>query len=834
MEAFPMRLRLMLTLGSLPLLGMALPAAQAACTFTPTAGNDTYTCDSGSTPSLVDTNGDNRLVFPASGSGTIAGDVTFGAGKDSIDMAAGSVGGSVTQGSGIDDFVMSGGVIEGNLNQGDGLDTFHMSGGWIKGTFDSGDHAEMDGGRIGNVNMRLDENTFIMRGGSVDRNVITAFDKDYVEIFDGSIGGNISVSGGDDQVLVHGGQVGGDVLLSTGNDRFSWDGGRIAGRVDAGPGDDTALLKGLDTEALAITLDGGDGDDSLTFAASQATGGARYANWERLALNDSSQLALDDTLVLGDSNSGTGSIAIDASSTLTSRQGAITPFATGARVSVSNAGTLDLTSGNDAQGRLNIQGDYTGNNGTLRLNSVLAGDGAASDRLVVSRGAIGGTTQLLINNLNGAGAATAQNGIQVVEARDGATSTTTAFVQTQTLSAGAYDYRLFKGGVTAGSENSWYLRSTLVATPAPAPVPEPGEPTQPTEPGEPPVIAPAVTPPVAAPAPGQADLPTPVPGESLPLYRPEVPVYAAAPRGAAIIARQALGTFHQRQGDQQLMQGQGALPASWGQAYGGTLRQKWSGTVSPSLDGDLYGFKVGQDLYAKVGESGYRQHVGLYVSHSRLDADVKGFALAVQDRSVGDLKLEGDSVGGYWTLVGPQGAYLDAVVQYTRLDGRARSERGDKLNIDGHAGTASLEAGYPIALSERWSLEPQAQLIAQKVSLDSANDSVSRVSHDAQVELTGRLGMRLEGTFKGSSDRLLQPYAQVNLWHADGGRDTLTFDDVDKIKTDYRYTSVQLESGVVAQVNPALSLQGGVQYTANLDSRQQEASGVNLGLRWQF
>lgn len=348
------------------------------------------------------------------------------------------------------------------------------------------------------------------------------------------------------------------------------------------------------------------------------------------------------------------------------------------------------------------------------------------------------------------------------------------------------------------------------------------------------MIAPAVTPPVAAPAPGQAELPAPVQGQSLPLYRPEVPVYAAAPRGAAIIARQALGTFHQRQGDQLLLQGDSALPASWGQAYGGTLRQQWSGTVSPSLDGDLYGFKVGQDLYAMVGENGYRQHVGIYVSHSRLDADVKGFALAVHDRSVGDLKLDGDSVGTYWTLVGPQGAYLDAVLQYTRLDGRARSERGDTLNLDGHAWTASLESGYPITLSERWRVEPQAQLIAQKVALDSASDGVSRIRHDAQVELTGRLGLRLEGAFTGSSGRLLQPYAQVNLWHGDGGRDTLSFDDADKIKTDYRYTSVQLESGVVAQVNEALSLHGGVQYTANLDSRQQEASGVNLGVRWQF
>ena len=340
--------------------------------------------------------------------------------------------------------------------------------------------------------------------------------------------------------------------------------------------------------------------------------------------------------------------------------------------------------------------------------------------------------------------------------------------------------------------------------------------------------------PQAAPAPGQADLPVSVADSTaVPLYRPEVPVYAAAPRGAAIIARQALGTFHQRQGDQRLLRGEGGLPGAWGQAYGGNLKQQFTGTVSPQLDADLAGFKAGQDLWANVSENGYRQQTGFYVSHSRLDGNVKGFALAEQHRAVGDLVLDGDSVGLYWTLVGPAGAYLDTVVQYTDLDGRARSDRGGKLDLDGHAWTGSIEVGYPLALGGVWTLEPQAQVIAQKTSLDTANDAISRVKHDAQVELTGRLGVRLQGDFKSSAG-LLQPYAQLNVWHGDGGRDTLVFDEVDRIKTDYRYTSVQAETGIVAQIAPSLSVHGGVQYTTNVDARQQESSGVNVGVRWDF
>ncbi|QHG65038.1 autotransporter outer membrane beta-barrel domain-containing protein [Pseudomonas putida] len=749
--------------------------------------------------------------------------------------------GAVVQTPAIDDFRMTGGTVQ-SLNQGQGYDTFYMSGGWNVGAFEDGDRAIFAGGRIGRVDLKLADNFFEMSQDLgvetlIDGNLVSGFGNDTIILRGGTIGGNISTSGGEDSITISGGILKGNVLASAGNDVLNWSGGTIGGRVDMGVGDDQVTISNLFPQTLSVNIDGGAGNDRLQFFNSEIDGGARYLNFEFVELNQNSRLTLNDTLALGDADTGSGTLAIDTSSTLAARQGTIASFTTGQLASVRNAGTIDLSTGNDAQGRLTINGNYQGDNGLLRVNSVLAGDDAASDRLVVSQGSIGGSTRLEVNNLGGAGAATNQNGIQVVEARNGATSTATAFVQTQTLSVGAYDYRLFKGGVTAGSENSWYLRSTLVALPAPSPATQPGnpsQPTQPTQPGEPPVIASAATPPVAAPAPGQLDLPAPVQGESLPLYRPEVPVYAAAPRGAAIIARQALGTFHQRQGDQQLLQGKGAFPASWGQAYGGALRQQWSGTVSPSLDGDLYGFKVGQDLYAKVSDNGYRQHLGLYVSHSRLDADVKGFALAVEDRSVGDLKLDGDSVGGYWTLVGPQGGYLDSVLQYTKLDGRARSDRGDKLNIDGHAWSASLETGYPISLSKRWTLEPQAQLIAQKVSLDSANDSVSHVSHDAQVELTGRLGVRLEGAYGGINGRLLQPYAQLNLWHGDGGRDTLTFDGVDKIKTDYRYTALQLETGLVAQVSEALSLHGGVQYSSNLDSRQQEASGVNLGVRWQF
>src|SRR3546814_10603301 len=84
----------------------------AACTLTPTAGDDVYVCDSGTSPGLTDLSGNNSLTMPANGSGIIQGDVVFDAGTDRIEINAnGVIDGDVEQGSEADVFVMNGGRI---------------------------------------------------------------------------------------------------------------------------------------------------------------------------------------------------------------------------------------------------------------------------------------------------------------------------------------------------------------------------------------------------------------------------------------------------------------------------------------------------------------------------------------------------------------------------------------------------------------------------------------------------------------------------------------------------------------------------------------------------
>lgn len=799
-----MRTPLLSTAG-LVLLTAVPPTAQANCTFAADSGDDAYLCDSGSAPSLTDLTGNNTLILPAAGTGTITGNVVFGPGQDRVDIHSGSVLGNIQQGSGIDTFVMSGGQL-GSLNQGDARDIFEMNGGHIIGAFEDGDVARMSGGRIGRVDMKLDNNLFDMSGGRIDGNLVAGFGNDTIILSNGSIGGNISVSGGNDSLTLTGGQVGGNVLLSFGNDSLLWQGGgTILGVVQMGEGDDQAQLSGLSEAQLGTTrlINGDLGNDTLTFSNTQTTSGARYTGWESVSLSNGSRFDLDDSLVLGDSASATGVLGIDASSSLVSRSGSIIAADASANATLDNAGLINLGRGGDARGRLNLAGDYVGNNGRLHLNSVLGADDSASDRLVVSRGSLSGTTSLQVSNLGGAGAQTRANGIQVIEALDGATSSANAFRLGNTVSAGAYEYYLFKGGVTAGSENHWYLRSTVAAAgEGPAPTPAPGTPA----------------------------LPSALAGQTIVLYRPEVAVYAVANRAAGLLARSTLSTFHERQGEQGLLQEQGVAAAGWSRAFGGRTRQQWSGTVAPNLDASVRGFQVGHDVFASRSDEGVRQHAGVYLSRARLSGDVKGFALGFEDNAVGDVRVDGDSLGAYWTLIGPQRWYVDSVLQYTDLDGRARSDRGVKIDLRGHVLTGSVESGYPLPLGERWSLEPQVQVIAQRIALRSDDDGISRVEQDSQTNWTGRLGLRLTGNAL-LGDVPLTPYLRVDSWRSFGGRDTLSFAGGDPIKTDQAARWFDVGAGVTARLSPSLSVYTGVTYSNNLGSRQLEQVSGNLGLR---
>ncbi|MBX6393888.1 MAG: autotransporter outer membrane beta-barrel domain-containing protein, partial [Burkholderiales bacterium] len=112
----------------------------------------------------------------------------------------------------------------------------------------------------------------------------------------------------------------------------------------------------------------------------------------------------------------------------------------------------------------------------------------------------------------------------------------------------------------------------------------------------------------------------------------------------------------------------------------------------------------------------------------------------------------------------------DAVAQVNWFDVQADSDHGARLDTSGWALAASLEAGYPFRIGERWQLEPQAQIVYQTVSVDADRDAYSKIAWAEDDAVTGRVGARLQYRRK-AGDKLWQPYLKVDLWHTFSGTD---------------------------------------------------------------
>ena len=453
----------------------------------------------------------------------------------------------------------------------------------------------------------------------------------------------------------------------------------------------------------------------------------------------------------------------------------------------------------------------------LLLQAQLAVDGAPSDRLVVTGAgaSASGFTAIAVANVGGAGAPTLGDGILVVEAANGATTAPTAFGLAGSASAGAFEYFLFRGDA-AGAGDSWYLRSTLPPAGV-APVAGSGSRILPPGPG------------IAPPNPGATPV---VSDEPVPLYRPEVPLYAVVPPLAHHLLTSTLGTFHERRGDQSLLAGGGLLPASWGRVFGQDDKLGWEGDVDPSFDGSLWGLQAGTDLFGWESASGHQDRFGLFVAYASMSGEVSGQAVGWNDLLVGHSDLNSTSVGATWTHVGPQGWYLDGVAMATWFGGDASSDRGLGIDTDGTGVALSLEGGYPIPLTPAWSLEPQAQLIWHRVSLDDRTDLFGDIAYDADDGTTGRVGLRLAGKFELGRTRL-RPYLKADLWHEFGGSDTVAFNGF-PIVTDREGTAFGFGGGLVADITSAISLYASADYTTAASGEDDRIFEGNLGvsIKW--
>jgi outer membrane autotransporter protein len=469
---------------------------------------------------------------------------------------------------------------------------------------------------------------------------------------------------------------------------------------------------------------------------------------------------------------------------------------------MTNAGLIQFLARPGAYSTLTAN-SYAGNNGRIGFNTYLGADDSPTNLLVIDGGQASGTSSVLVDNAGGPGAQTVADGIRLVQVIPGGTTATDAFTLGQRVAAGAYEYQLFRGGST--SADDWFLRSHLVNAP-----------TTPTAPS----------------------------GPDIPLYRPEVALYAPIPAIGRQMGLATLGTLHERVGEEENIRnltGRGYVNGGWGRVFGENTRNQWDGTVDSRADGDLVGMQAGLDIIrTDPYAGGHRDHLGVYGAYADYSAhSVSGFALGIENIRVGRLSMAGPSFGAYWTHFGPSGWYVDAVFQGSWYDINARSDYGAALSTDATGYTASVEAGYPIRFGEgnRWQIEPQAQIISQTILVNRSSDAYSGVSWDEGHAWTGRLGARLQYTDEDAQGGLWQPYARVNLWHAFSGNDSAIFGSASPtIETRFGDTALELGGGVTARVNQNVSIYGQGSYRWSLDgngSRQTATAGtVGIRLNW--
>lgn len=443
---------------------------------------------------------------------------------------------------------------------------------------------------------------------------------------------------------------------------------------------------------------------------------------------------------------------------------------------VTNAGVIAFSAPDAGVFKTLTTTSYVGDNGGVVLNSTLGADASPSDQIVINGGTATGQTGLVINNVNGTGAPTT-DGIKVVNAINGGTTTTSAFFlgngdyvtndgQNAKI-AGAYAYTLHRSPTSSGTDvygdsyaaDDWYLRSVL---------------TNPVVPGGPVV-------------------PT---GPQPPRYHPGVPVYETYPNALQVLNR--LPTLAQRTGnrywreqapaqtvfckdpaqnfkctptqDQNAYYQDGATTlvggtGVWGRIEGLHGRQQPDVTTTQSdYDYDMWKLQAGIDGQLYESDAG-KLIGGVTVHYGQVSTDISSIF------GNGNIDTTGYGFGGTLTWYGNNGFYLDAQGQVTWYDSDLYSDTLRQGLADGNDGfgyALSLEAGKRIGLNENWTLTPQAQLIWSSVDFDSFTDPYgARVSLDKGDSLKGRLGLALghERSWKdaeGQTSRA-QVYGIVNL-----------------------------------------------------------------------
>ncbi|EAM1088166.1 fibronectin-binding autotransporter adhesin ShdA [Salmonella enterica] len=490
-----------------------------------------------------------------------------------------------------------------------------------------------------------------------------------------------------------------------------------------------------------------------------------------------------------------------------------------------NMGTMTSGSSSSTPGNtLYVDGDYTGNGGSLYLNTVLGDDDSATDKLVIT-GDASGTTDLYINGI-GDGAQTT-NGIEVVDV--GGVSTSDAFVLKNEVNASLYTYRLYWNE----SDNDWYLASKAQSddddsggddTPSDG-GDDGGNVTPPDDGGD----GGNVTPPDDGGDGGDVTPPDDG-GDVAPQYRADIGAYM----GNQWMARNLqMQTLYDREGSQY----RNADGSVWARFKAGKAESEAvSGNID--MDSNYSQFQLGGDILA-WGNGQQSVTVGVMASYINADTDSTGNRGADGSQFTSSGNVDGYNLGVYATWFADaqthSGAYVDSWYQYGFYNNSVESGDAGSESYDSTANAVSLETGYryDIALSNgnTVSLTPQAQVVWQNYSADSVKDNYgTRIDGQDGDSWTTRLGLRVDGKLYKGSRTVIQPFAEANWLHTSDDV-SVSFDDA-TVKQDLPANRAELKVGLQADIDKQWSVRAQVAGQTGSNDFGDLNGSLNLRYNW--
>ncbi|HEL3211356.1 TPA: autotransporter outer membrane beta-barrel domain-containing protein [Stenotrophomonas maltophilia] len=469
----------------------------------------------------------------------------------------------------------------------------------------------------------------------------------------------------------------------------------------------------------------------------------------------------------------------------------------------SNTGNLTLGAGSNiflgaagtaAYPQLTVNGNYTGNGGTLHFNTVLAGDDAASSRMHVT-GDTSGTTQVTVNNIAGAGAQTV-NGIPLVQV-DGASNG--KFTLQGRAIGGMHEYFLHKGSPGAANGN-WYLTSVYTGNPCDinpslpecTPV-DPVDPVDPTDPTDP-----------------------------VPVLRPEPGAYLANQAAAVQM-------FQLRRHDRGEPGFDRARTGTWVRAGRDQLQANVAGQVDARTH--INTLQLGSDVW-RWGDG--RGQVGVMLGTGEATTQAVSTLSGYGTRG----KVKGKSAGVYLGWVqdaqSSAGLYVDGWLQAARFDNEVQGEGIARETYDSRTRSASLEAGYAWAIRSTEAstlyLQPQAQLTWTDYDGDSLVENNGTTVEDGRGGgLNSRLGLRLFGQSTLQGNRV-QPFLAANWLR--GQRDEAMRFNSESLSAKTPENRYEVQAGAQLQLGQRWSAWGDLRVQRGDSGYRNHGAQVGLRAAW--